>query len=128
MTKTELYTIAKNTIQHLTLEHDGECGQVGCALESESGNIYTGINIDLACNLGFCAEQAAIADMLKHGEMKIKRLIAVYKNGNVLPPCGRCREFMIQVNKDNLNTLIILPDFKEIPLKELLPELWIDHE
>ena len=48
MTKTELYTIAKNTIQHLTLEHDGECGQVGCALESESGNIYTGINIDLA--------------------------------------------------------------------------------
>ena len=35
---------------------------------------------------------------------------------------------MIQVNKDNLNTLIILPDFKEIPLKELLPELWIDHE
>ena len=115
MTKTELYTIAKNTIQHLTLEHDGECGQVGCALESESGNIYTGINIDLA-------------DMLKHGEMKIKRLIAVYKNGNILPPCGRCREFMIQVNKDNLNTLIILPDFKEIPLKELLPELWIDHE
>ena len=123
MTKIELYTIAKNTIQHLTLEHDGEC-----ALESESGNIYTGINIDLACNLGFCAEQAAIADMLKHGEMKIKRLIAVYKNGNILPPCGRCREFMIQVNKDNLNTLIILPDFKEIPLKELLPELWIDHE
>ena len=128
MTKIELYTIAQNTIQHLTLEHDGECGQVGCALESESGNIYTGINIDLACNLGFCAEQTAIADMLKHGEMKIKRLIAVYKNGNILPPCGRCREFMIQVNKDNLNTLIILPDFKEIPLKELLPELWIDHE
>ena len=33
MTKTELYTIAKNTIQHLTLEHDGECGQVGASCE-----------------------------------------------------------------------------------------------
>lgn len=128
MNKYELYDLAKNLINHMSLEHDGECGQVGCALESINGNIYTGINIDLACSLGFCAEQAAIANMLKGKETQIKQIVAVYKSGNILPPCGRCREFMIQVNRSNLEALVIMPDFKEIKLSELLPEQWMDHE
>lgn len=128
MDKYELYKIAKETIHHIHLEHDGECGQVACALESASGNIYTGINIDLSCNLGFCAEQAAIAEMLKNKETKIKQLIAVYENGNILPPCGRCREFMIQIDKDNQKAKIIFPEFKDHTLDELLPYQWSDYE
>lgn len=124
----ELYTIATQTIRYQQLEHKGDCGQVACCLETIDGNIYTGINIDLACSLGFCAEQAAMADMLKHGETRIKRLIAVYKNGNILPPCSRCREFMLQVNQENQEAQIILPDFKMSPLKDLIPHPWEKYE
>ena len=38
------------------------------ALETASGNVYTGINLDLACGIGFCAEHSAVAEMLKARE------------------------------------------------------------
>lgn len=128
MNKEELYKIALATINHMELEHKGECGQVACALETVDGNIYTGINIDLACNLGFCAEQSAMSSMLKNKETKIKQIIAVYENGNILPPCGRCREFMMQIDKKNVDTIIIMPDFKTTTLHELLPYRWTEYE
>ena len=33
-----------------------EAGGVGAAILSESGKIYTGVCIDTACSMGFCAE------------------------------------------------------------------------
>ena len=54
------------------------CGHVTCALMSEKGNIYSGININSKCALGNCAEQAAILDMLKHGESEIKKYCFVF--------------------------------------------------
>ena len=75
-----LYNIAKNTINHIILKKNGEAGHVACALETTNGAVYTGICIDVPCSIGICAEQAAIADMLKHGETKIKRIVAVYED------------------------------------------------
>lgn len=128
MNKNELYQIARSKLNYRTLGIQGECGQVACALETIGGNIYTGINIDIPCSIGFCAEQAAMADMLKNNETKIKQIIAVYKNGNILPPCGRCREFIYQIDHENLNTIIVLPDFQESSLNELFPYRWEDYE
>ena len=42
-------------------------GSCGAALRCENGQIYTGICLDLSCGVGFCAEHAAIAEMLKDG-------------------------------------------------------------
>ena len=39
----------------------------------------------------------------------------------VFSPCGRCREFMYQINNKNLNTKVILDKNKAVKLKELLP-------
>ena len=38
-----------------------EAGQVGVAILTKSGNIYTGVCIDTASTLGICAERNAIA-------------------------------------------------------------------
>lgn len=46
-------------------------GAVGAALLTTKGNIYTGINIEIACGIGFCAEHSAIAEMLKNRETEI---------------------------------------------------------
>ena len=99
-------------------------GVVGCALETKLGNVYTGINIDSNCGLGFCAEHAAIAEMLKHRESEIIMLVAVNFNKEFVPPCGRCREFIYQVNPLNQDTKIIIAMDNVVLLKDLLPYRW----
>ena len=104
---------------------NSEMGQVGCALLTDKGNIFKGVCIDTSSGLGFCAEHTAISQMITHSEYEIKKIVAVYKDEKgdvfVLSPCGRCREFMLQTNKKNLDTDIILDKTKVVKLKELLP-------
>ncbi|HCM89609.1 MULTISPECIES: cytidine deaminase [Vagococcus] len=101
-----------------------EGGQVAAALETISGNIYTGICIDTACSMGFCAEHAAAADMLKHGETQVVRMVAIDREGKYLSPCGRCREFLSQLDDKNTDMEILLADGEVYTLKELLPFDW----
>ena len=119
-----LYNIALGVINPIKLKKNGEAGHVGCALETINGNIFTGICIDVPCSIGVCAEQSAIAEMIKSGETKIKKIIAVYEDGSILPPCGRCRELISQLDINNENTIVAVDFDKDILLKELLPERW----
>jgi cytidine deaminase len=76
-------------------------GEVAAAILTRAGNVYTGICIDASCSIGFCAEHAAVAEMLKRRESEIAVVVAVDDEGRILPPCGRCRELMWQVNPTN---------------------------
>jgi cytidine deaminase len=102
-----------------------EMGQVGAALLTERGNVYRGVCIDTSSSLGFCAEHAAIAAMVTADEYVISRVVAVWKDesgtGHILPPCGRCREFMYQIDERNLDTDVILGPTWTAKLRELLP-------
>lgn len=119
-----LYDTALATVKPIKLRKNGEAGHVASALETINGAIYTGVCIDVPCSIGICAEQAAIAEMLKNGETQIKRIIAVYEDGSVLAPCGRCRELISQLNIKNEDTIVYVDKDKELKLKELLPERW----
>ena len=88
MTFEELYEIAKKTLGVRKTSRNTEVGNVACALETIDGNVYTGINIDTACSMGFCAEANAIGSMLTNGESKIAKLIAVSLKHDIVPPCG----------------------------------------
>ena len=100
-------------------------GYVGAAIETHAGNIYTGVNLALLCGIGFCAEHSAAAVMIQAGETQVKTMVAVTHDGKVLPPCGRCRELIYQLNKDNLQAQVIIDEVgKSVSLKELLPEIW----
>ena len=107
------------------LNKDFSAGAVSAALLTGSNNIYTGICIELACGIGFCAEHSAIAEMLKNRETVIETIVAVSKN-RILPPCGRCRELMVQVDKRNLDTRVIISEDETIRLKNLIPYSWMD--
>lgn len=120
----ELLQAAKAVQGNFTLGEEGfEAGGVGAALITSNGNIYTGICIDLACGIGFCAEHSAIAEMLKNRETEIKMIVAFGKT-KILSPCGRCREMMMQINANNADTEVIIAEDKTIKLKELLPYYW----
>jgi len=104
---------------------DFTMGDVGCALVSDSDNVYVGVCIDTGSGMGFCAEHNAIGSMVTAGESRIKKIVAVaLRDGTdpyVLSPCGRCREFMRQIDPSNLEAEVVLAKDKSVLLKELLP-------
>lgn len=103
-----------------------EAGGVAAALITKNGNIYVGVCIDTASTLGMCAERNAIANMITNGESQIDKIVAVMPNGKVGSPCGACREYMMQLDKDsgNIEILLDLESKKTIRLKELIPDWW----
>jgi cytidine deaminase len=100
-------------------------GQVGAALRTRSGNIYTGICVDLACGIGTCAEHSAITEMLKHRETEVESIVAI-SDSRILPPCGRCRELLVQIDLKNKTTVVIIAHDKCLRLDQLLPLYWFD--
>ncbi|QDC02839.1 cytidine deaminase [Mesorhizobium sp. 8] len=100
---------------------DLSAGGVASALVTASGSVHTGICIDTACSLGFCAEHAAIADMLKSRQTRIVAIVAMNADGAVMPPCGRCRELIRQVDPGNWHTAVVVAPDTVVTLAELLP-------
>ena len=99
-------------------------GDVACALVTDKGNVYTGICIDAACSIGFCAEHAAISAMLTNGETRIDKIVSISEHGVIYPPCGRCRELISQVDGNNIDTEVMIAENNIVTLKELLPFDW----
>lgn len=124
MTDEELIEAARALTGRFTPSEDCCAGKVAAALETTSGHIFTGICIDTACSLGFCAEHSAVAEMLKARESEIHRIVAVNVEGHVLAPCGRCRELLLQVNPSNRQTRVIVAPGEVASLEELLPRRW----
>jgi cytidine deaminase len=123
VTNKELFKKAKKLSKERQLTGEAVSGYVGAALLTEKNKIHTGVRFSGACGLGFCGEIGAILSMLKTGETKIRKIVAVSNDFRYMPPCGRCRELMFQIDRKNLNTEIILKD-KTVKLVKLLPERW----
>lgn len=102
-------------------------GYVGAALVTVKGNVFTGINLSLFCGMGFCAEHSAVAEMVKNGETKIDIIVAVTAEGSVVPPCGKCREMLYQIDESNLNTQVIVCKNEKMSLHKLLPYNWQEY-
>lgn len=123
---TKLYNEAKSVLNPRTVSPFIEAGGVGAAILTAGGNIYKGVCIDTASTLGMCAERNAIANMLTNGESKIIKLVCVMRNKKVGSPCGACREYLMQLDKDSKDIKILLDyeTLKTIKLGELIPDWW----
>lgn len=115
------YNAAKAVVNPKKISEQMCSGGVGAAVITKKGNIYSGVNIDTDCSLGMCAERNAISTMITNGEFEIEIVVAVDKKGNVLPPCGACREFMLQLK--NSSDIKVLVDNKGtvVKLRDLVP-------
>ena len=100
-------------------------GDVASTLVTAAGHRFSGVCIDTGSGTGFCAEHSAIAAMVTAGEYQIRRIVAVWRDElerlYVLPPCGRCREFIRQIDPTNIDTEIVLGVDRSATLRELLP-------
>ncbi len=120
----KLISEAEAVLKPRSLSSTAEAGSVAAALLTKSGNIYTGVCIETACSMGFCAEHAAAAAMITAGESEIVKMVAINKRGNILPPCGRCREFISQLNDENIHADVLVNRKRSLKLSELLPYDW----
>ncbi len=95
---------------------------VGAALETSEGEIFTGCNIESSSyGLTICAERVALTKALSEGKLNFRRMAIVGPNNDFCPPCGACRQLLYDYAAD---LVIILTDGKNIeqfPLAELLP-------
>lgn len=101
-----------------------DAGSVAAAILTQKGNVYVGVNIDTACSMGFCAEHAAAAAMVAAGEQDIAAVIAVDDKGDVTPPCGRCRQFLVQLGEQNDQAQVMVEKGRVMTLAQLLPYDW----
>lgn len=124
----EMYSAARTVMNARRISEYVTCGDVGAAILSGSGRIYTGVCIDTCSTLGICAERNAIFNMITNGEHEIKKVLAVLPDGKTGAPCGACRELMVQLMPENYKNIEIMLDYqndKIITLGELTPEWWI---
>lgn len=124
----EMYQAAKNVQNDRRISDYVEAGCVAAAILSSSGRIYTGVCIDTCSTLGICAERNAIFNMITNGEQEIKKVLAIMPNGKSGPPCGACRELMVQLMTDNYQGIEVMMDLgaeEIITLGELTPKWWV---
>ena len=80
--------------------------QVGAAVRTKSGKIYTGVNIENAAYpTTICAERVAIFTAVSQGERDFDAIVVVTANGG--SPCGGCRQVMAEFG---LDTIVIIAD------------------
>jgi cytidine deaminase len=95
--------------------------QVGAAIESESGNIYSGCNVEnLSFGLTNCAERVAIGAAIAEGAKKIIRIVIVADTNTPVSPCGACRQVMAEFG---IQEILLCNRTEQIlfTLDELLP-------
>lgn len=100
---------------------------VGASILYESKKIYIGCNVENSSyGLSLCAERNAISNAISNGEKTSPVAIAIISpNKKLCSPCGACRQWLFEFQKDNKEIEIILEDTDGSPkiykLSELLP-------
>ncbi len=106
----------------IALRSKPEAHEVGAALRTRSGKIFSAVNVK--ANVGrvsICAEAVAIGMAAAAGDTDIEMIVAVDLKGRVVSPCGMCRE-MISDYAPQAEVVVSGDDGMEIfQIADLLP-------
>ncbi|MBN2460361.1 MAG: cytidine deaminase [Candidatus Cloacimonetes bacterium] len=99
--------------------------RVGAALETKSGRIFTGSNVENSSyGLTNCAERTAIFKAVSEGERDFIGMVIYSDTDRLFYPCGACRQVMAEFG-DELSIVIISNRNKaETSLSQLLPSIF----
>ena len=105
--------------------------EVGAALRTRSGKVFTGVNLDAYLGrMAVCAEAVALGRaFVDLGDAGIETIVAVRhpdpdeedQRIAVVSPCGACRELIFDYDR---NARVIVPSGKSVavvPIADLLP-------
>ena len=102
--------------------------KVGAALQTRTGKVYGGCNIENASyGLTLCAERVAVFKAISEGERRFSRIAVVADTKELTPPCGACRQILWEFCGD---IEVVLANLKgqsrSMRLSTLLPEPFED--
>jgi cytidine deaminase len=119
-----LVSAARAVREHAYAPYSGF--RVGAALETASGSVHTGANVENASyGATICAERAAVFGMIAAGERNIVR-VAVYAEGPELAmPCGMCRQVLVEHGREAAVVVAGPGGARITTLSELLPEPFV---
>lgn len=70
---------------------------VGAAARVDDGRVVTGCNVENASyGVGLCAECGLVSQLHLTGGGRLTHFVCVNRSGEVLMPCGRCRQLLIE--------------------------------
>ncbi|CAJ2230429.1 hypothetical protein BGL38_03680 [Fructilactobacillus sanfranciscensis] len=101
-------------------------GSVASAILTDKGTIYyLGVSVDTNCSLGFCAERNAIGTMLTFENPKVIKVVTVRQYGEIVMPCGACRELLMQLNGNHKTQILEnRSPLRIVILTGLMPNYW----
>ena len=115
----------------IKLRYRDDWQEVGAALRTRSGKIFTGVNLDAYLGrMAVCAEAVALGNaVVDLGDAGIDTIVAVRHPPPeeddqiiaVVSPCGACRELIFDYDP---NARVIVPNGPSpsiVPIAELLP-------
>lgn len=100
--------------------------QVGAALLSAGGKVYTGSNVENSSyGLSICAERVAVFKAVNAGERDFTLLAIVSSGQGYVFPCGACLQVLAEFSPEM--KLIITDEkdhYKEYALQDMLPQIF----
>ena len=122
MNDQELAQLARDTAKKAYAPYSNF--RVGAALITDSGNIYTGCNIENASYPAtVCAEDVAVVKAISEGEKSIETIAVACidaESDTAIFPCGISRQRLAEF--DTKNIIVVDNDgYKEYTFDEILP-------
>jgi cytidine deaminase len=119
--KLELINAAKESRRHAYAPYSKFF--VGAALQTQSGRIYCGANIEnVSLGLTLCAERVCIGAAITAGDTNFEMIAVVADSKVPVVPCGACRQVLAEFNPAiEIVSSTLTGEVAEFRLDELLP-------
>ena len=99
--------------------------KVGAAALAEDGRVLTGCNVENAAyGVALCAECGLVSQLHVTGGGRLTHFVCVDARGEVLMPCGRCRQLLYENGGPDL---ILLTVSGVRTMREVLPDAFGPH-
>ena len=114
----ELRAAARDAMSRAYAPYSGY--PVGVAALVDDGRTITGCNVENASyGLALCAECGLVSELQNSGGGRLTHFTCVDGKGDILVPCGRCRQLLYEFGGPDL---LLETPAGILPLSEMLPQ------
>lgn len=119
-----LQTMAAEAMRHAYAPYSNF--PVGVAGIVDDGRVVTGCNVENASyGVGLCAECAMVSHLHLTGGGRLTHVVCVNGAGDLLMPCGRCRQLLMEHGGP---TMVLLTGEGLRTMDQVLPQAFGPHD
>ena len=96
---------------------------IASTLRTKSGRIFTGVHLEAHVGrIAVCGEAVALGNAATEGDTSIQTIVAVNELGEVVSPCGMCRELISDYSPEAEVIINRNGELVSVPVMDLLPD------